>query len=57
MIVPEDKLLARFATADIASFFQNEFRKNGVKLILNESVKGFHGRKRLKKLNFSQVKS
>jgi NADPH-dependent 2,4-dienoyl-CoA reductase/sulfur reductase-like enzyme len=43
MIVPEDKLLDRFATADIASFFQNEFRKNGVNIILNDSVKGFHG--------------
>jgi NADPH-dependent 2,4-dienoyl-CoA reductase/sulfur reductase-like enzyme len=50
MIVPEDKLLARFATADIASFFQNEFRKNGIKLILNDSVKGFHGKEKVEEV-------
>ncbi len=43
MIVPEDKVLDRFATDDIATFFQNEFRKNGVDIILNDSVKGFYG--------------
>jgi NADPH-dependent 2,4-dienoyl-CoA reductase/sulfur reductase-like enzyme len=50
MIVPEDKLLARFASADIASFFQNEFRRNGIKLILNESVKGFHGKEKVEEV-------
>lgn len=43
MIVPEDKVLDKFATADIANFFQNEFRKNGVSIIFNDSVKGFYG--------------
>lgn len=44
MIVPEDKLLSKFVTKDIASFFQNVFQKKGIKLILNDRVKGFHGK-------------
>ncbi|MFO7575353.1 MAG: FAD-dependent oxidoreductase [Bacteroidales bacterium] len=50
MIVPEDKLLARFASADIASFLQNQFQKNGVELIMNKSVKGFHGKERVEEV-------
>jgi NADPH-dependent 2,4-dienoyl-CoA reductase/sulfur reductase-like enzyme len=50
MIVPEDKLLARFASKDIALFFQYEFRKKGIKLLLNESVKGFHGKEKVEEV-------
>lgn len=43
MILPEEKLLAKFATADIASFFQNKFRQKGVEILLREEVVKFHG--------------
>lgn len=50
MIVPEDKILDRFATADIASFFQDEFRNRGVHIILNDSVKGFRGSEKVEEV-------
>jgi NADPH-dependent 2,4-dienoyl-CoA reductase/sulfur reductase-like enzyme len=53
MIVPEDKILARFATADIADFFQNEFSKKGVKIVLNESVKAFHGKDKVEEVELT----
>lgn len=53
MIVPEDKILARFTTKDIADFFQNQFRKKGVKIILNESVKAFHGNDKVEEVELT----
>lgn len=38
MVFPEDKMLAKFATADIASFFQNYYRGKGVEIMQNEEV-------------------
>jgi 3-phenylpropionate/trans-cinnamate dioxygenase ferredoxin reductase component len=50
MIVPEERLLARFASADIGSFFQNQFQRKGIELIMNDSVKGFHGKEKVEEV-------
>ncbi|MFW5778167.1 MAG: NAD(P)/FAD-dependent oxidoreductase [Bacteroidota bacterium] len=43
MVVPEDKLLARFATDEISNFFVNLFREKGIEIIFNEKVVKFEG--------------
>ncbi|MFW6351686.1 MAG: NAD(P)/FAD-dependent oxidoreductase [Bacteroidota bacterium] len=43
MIVPENRLLPMFATADIASFFQQKFRQEGIEIIFNDEVIALHG--------------
>ncbi|MFP4470671.1 MAG: NAD(P)/FAD-dependent oxidoreductase [Bacteroidales bacterium] len=43
MIVPENRLLPMFATADIASFFQQKFRQEGIEIIFNDKVIALHG--------------
>lgn len=43
MVVPEDRILSRFATADIAAFFQKQYSKKGIDIMLQEKAVGFHG--------------
>jgi NADPH-dependent 2,4-dienoyl-CoA reductase/sulfur reductase-like enzyme len=43
MIVPEKKLLSKFATDDISGFFEKEFRNHGVEILFENTVTGFHG--------------
>jgi len=43
MVVPENKLLAKFATDEIGEFFRRKFRKEMVDVLLKEEVVGFHG--------------
>ncbi len=50
MVIPEDKLLAKFATPEIGEFFRNLFREKGVDLYFNEEAKGFAGRGKVEKV-------
>ncbi|MEE4176495.1 MAG: FAD-dependent oxidoreductase [Bacteroides sp.] len=50
MIVPEEILLSRFASNDIAAFFQKEFEKRGVKILFNKSVERFHGKEQVEEV-------
>lgn len=45
MIVPEKKLLSKFATEDISGFFEKEFRNRGIEILFENTVTGFHGNK------------
>ncbi|MFW6224141.1 MAG: NAD(P)/FAD-dependent oxidoreductase, partial [Bacteroidota bacterium] len=47
MIIPEDKLLAKFATPEIGEFFRNLFREKGVDLYFKEEANGFEGREKV----------
>ncbi len=44
MIVPEDKLLSKFATDEISDFFIRKFRKEMVEVLLGEEAVSFHGK-------------
>ncbi len=44
MVVPEDKLLARFATDEISHFFEDLFREKGIEIIFHEKVVRFEGK-------------
>ncbi len=56
MIVPENRLLAKFATADIASFFQQKFRQKGIEIIFNDEVTGFHGDQKVEEVELKSKK-
>jgi 3-phenylpropionate/trans-cinnamate dioxygenase ferredoxin reductase component len=44
MVVPEKKLLSKFATEEISGFFEKEFSERAIEIIFGNSVKGFHGK-------------
>lgn len=56
MIVPEDRILARFATADIASFFQNKFRDKGIDIIFHDEAVKFSGNDAVKAVELKSGK-
>lgn len=43
LVEPSDRLLPKFATADISSFFQKKFRDKGIEIIFDDEVTGFLG--------------
>ena len=43
MIVPEDKLLSKFASDDIAAFFKEKFADEGVDVLFGQEASGFYG--------------
>jgi NADPH-dependent 2,4-dienoyl-CoA reductase/sulfur reductase-like enzyme len=43
MVLPEDKLLAKFSTPEISDFFQRKFKKEMVEVMLGEKAVRFHG--------------
>jgi 3-phenylpropionate/trans-cinnamate dioxygenase ferredoxin reductase component len=56
MIVPENRLLAKFATADIAAFFQNTFRNKGIEIIFHDEVTAFHGDEKVEEVELKSKK-
>ncbi len=56
MVVPEDRLLSKFATADIASFFQQKFRQKGIEIIFHDEVTGFHGQDKVEEVELKSKK-
>lgn len=56
MVVPEDRLLSRFATADIASFFQNKFRDKGIEIIFHDEAVSFHGNETVEEVELKSGK-
>jgi NADPH-dependent 2,4-dienoyl-CoA reductase/sulfur reductase-like enzyme len=50
MIVPEEILLSKFASDDIAAFFQKEFQKKNVKILFNKTVIAFHGKEQVEEV-------
>lgn len=50
MIVPEKKLLARFATDEINDVFVRKFEEKGVEILFNEKVSGFEGKDKVEKV-------
>lgn len=47
MVFPEDRLLSKFATADIAAFFHDYYYKKGIEIIHNDTVIRFNGNGRI----------
>jgi len=50
MVFPEDRLLSKFSTADIAGFLHNYFHEKGVEMIHNKTVTGFEGDGKVEKV-------
>ncbi|MCF8234033.1 MAG: NAD(P)/FAD-dependent oxidoreductase [Bacteroidales bacterium] len=56
MVFPEDRLLSKFATVDVAAFFQNYFREKGVELIKKDEVIKFIGDNNIEKVELKSGK-
>jgi NADPH-dependent 2,4-dienoyl-CoA reductase/sulfur reductase-like enzyme len=56
LVLPEDKLLSKFASDDIAEFFRNEFEKRGINLIFGESVRKFQGHQKVDSVELTSGK-
>ncbi|MBE0662979.1 MAG: FAD-dependent oxidoreductase [Bacteroidales bacterium] len=56
LVLPEERLLSKFASADIAAFFQNAFEKKGVNLVFRESVIKFHGNEKVESVELTSGK-
>ena len=50
MVYPEDRLLSKFASADIAGFLQNYYRDQGIELINHDEVVQFNGNKKVEEV-------
>jgi NADPH-dependent 2,4-dienoyl-CoA reductase/sulfur reductase-like enzyme len=50
MVLPEDHILAKFATSDIAGFFQQKFRERGIQFIFHDSAVAFEGDDRVQQV-------
>ena len=56
MIVPEDKLLAKFASDDIGHFFKEKFEEKGVDVLYGEEVSGFYGNEKVEEVELKSGK-
>ncbi len=56
MIVPEDRLLAKFASDEIAGFFSEKFNEEGVDVLFGEEVSGFYGDKKVEEVELKSGK-
>lgn len=56
MIVPEDRLLAKFASDDIAKFFEEKFSEKGVDVLFGEEASGFYGEGKVEEVKLKSGK-
>jgi NADPH-dependent 2,4-dienoyl-CoA reductase/sulfur reductase-like enzyme len=56
MIVPEDRLLAKFASDDIATFFKEKFSEKGVDVLFGEEASGFYGNEKVEEVELKSGK-
>jgi 3-phenylpropionate/trans-cinnamate dioxygenase ferredoxin reductase component len=56
MIVPEDKLLSKFASDTIGNFFKDKFSENGVDILFGEEASGFYGDKKVEEVELKSGK-
>lgn len=56
MIVPEDKLLSKFASDDIATFFKEKFSEKGVDILFGEEASGFYGNEEVEEVELKSGK-
>lgn len=56
MVVPEDKLLAKFASDDIGRFFKEKFEEKGADVLLGEGVSGFYGNGKVEEVELKSGK-
>lgn len=56
MIVPEDKLLSKFASEDIAIFFKEKFADKGVDVLFGEEASGFYGNEKVEEVELKSGK-
>lgn len=57
IIVPEDKLLAKFASDDIANFFKEKFSEKGVDILFGEVASGFIGNEKVEEVELKSGKN
>lgn len=53
VVVPEDKLMAKFVSDDIGAFFDRKFRDNGINVLYNQSVDRFEGKDKVEEVVLS----
>ena len=56
MIVPEDKLLSKFASDDIAAFFKEKFADEGVDVLFGQEASGFYGDEKVEEVELKSGK-
>jgi 3-phenylpropionate/trans-cinnamate dioxygenase ferredoxin reductase component len=56
MIVPEDRLLSKFASDDIAAFFKEKFADEGVDVLFGQEASGFYGDEKVEEVELKSGK-
>ncbi|MFW6328293.1 MAG: NAD(P)/FAD-dependent oxidoreductase, partial [Bacteroidota bacterium] len=55
-VFPEDRMLSKFATADIAGFFQNYYRDKGINILPNDEIIQIMGDSKVKQVELRSGK-